>query len=88
METKSAEYDKQSAEARQQSAEARQQSAEYDKRSAEAIKTIMQQDSIWLKKSMIEFYEIYTKSPSTVKEDDIKFAKESTKTIIGDCKKY
>ena len=81
METKSAEYDK-------QSAEARQQSAEYDKRSAEAIKTIMQQDSIWLKKSMIEFYEIYTKSPSTVKEDDIKFAKESTKTIIGDCKKY
>ena len=73
METKSAEYDKQSAEARQQS--------------AEAIKTIMQQDSIWLKKSMIEFYEIYTKSPSTVKEDDIKFAKESTKEFIADCKK-
>ena len=94
METKSAEYDKQSAEARQQSAEARQQSAEARQQSAEArqqsaeaIKTIMQQDSIWLKKSMIEFYEIYTKSPSTVKEDDIKFAKESTKEFIADCKK-
>ena len=81
METKSAEYDKQSAEARQQSAEARQQSAE-------AIKTIMQQDSIRLKKSMIEFYEIYIRIPSTVKKEDIDFAKESTKTIVGDCKKY
>lgn len=63
-------------------------SAEADRRSAEAIKTIMQQDSIRLKKSMIEFYEIYIRSPSTVKKEDIDFAKESTKTIIGDCKKY
>ena len=48
----------------------------------------MQQDSIRLKKSMIEFYDIYIRNPNIVKEDDIKFAKESTKTIIGDCKKY
>ena len=72
----------------QRSAEARQQSADYDRRTAEAIKTIMQQDSIRLKKSMIEFYDIYIRNPNIVKEDDIKFAKESTKTIIGDCKKY
>ena len=63
------------------SAEARQQSAE-------AIKKIMQQDSIRLKKSMIEFYEIYITNPKVVKKGDIDFAKESTKTIIGDCKKY
>jgi len=72
----------------QRSAEARQQSADYDRRTAEAIKTIMQQDSIRLKRSMIEFYDIYIRNPNIVKEDDIKFAKESTKTIIGDCKKY
>ena len=40
------------------SAEARQQSAEYDRQSAEAIKKIMQQDSIWIKERMVEFYEI------------------------------
>ena len=79
----------------QRSAEARQQSADYDRRiaearqqSAEAIKTIMQQDSIWIKKSMIEFYEIYITKPNMVKKEDINFARESTKTIIGDCKKY
>lgn len=88
METKSAEYDKQSAEARQQSADYDRRIAEARQQSAEAIKTIMQQDSIRLKKSMIEFYEIYIRSPSTVKKEDIDFAKESTKTIIGDCKKY
>ena len=48
----------------------------------------MQQDSIRLKKSMIEFYEIYITNPKVVKKGDIDFAKESTKTIIGDCKKY
>ena len=37
---------------------------------------------------MIEFYEIYIRSSSTVKKEDIDFAKKSTKTIIDDCKKY
>ena len=77
-----------SAEARQQSAEYDRQSAEYDRQSAEAIKKIMQQDSIWIKERMVEFYEIYIKNPSTVKKEDINFAKKSTETIVSDCKKY
>ena len=84
----SAEYRQQSAEYRQQSAEYRQQSAEYRQQSAEAIKKIMEQDSIRLKKSMIEFYEISIRSQNSIKKEDIDFAKESTKTIIEDCKKY
>ena len=70
------------------SADADRRISDADRRSAEAIKKIMQQDSIRLKKSMIEFYEIYIRNPNTVKKEDIDFAKESTKTIIGDCKKY
>ena len=91
-----------SAEARQQSAEARQQSAEYDRRmaearqqsaearqqSAEAIKTIMKQDTIWIKERMVEFYNIYNMNPNKIKKEDIDFAKESTQIIIADCKKY
>ena len=77
-----------STEARQQSAEYDRQSAEYDRQSAEAIKKIMQQDSIWIKERMVEFYEIYIKNPSTVKKEDINFAKKSTETIVSDCKKY
>lgn len=70
------------------SAEAKQRSAEAQQRSAEAVKNIMKQDSIWLKRSMIEFYNIYSRNPDVVKKEDIDFAKESTKTIIADCKKY
>ena len=47
----------------------------------------MKQDSIRLKKSMIEFYEIYIRSPRTVKKEDVYFAQESTKKVIADCKK-
>lgn len=56
-------------------------------RSAEAVKDIMKQDSIWLKRSMIEFYNIYSRNPDVVKKEDIDFAKESTKKVIDDCKK-
>ena len=83
----SAEARQQSAEAQQQSAEAQQRSANAQQRSADAIKEIMKQDSIRLKKSMIEFYEIYFRSPSTVKKEDVYFAQESTKKVIADCKK-
>ena len=79
----------------QLSAEARQQSAEYDRRmaearqqSAEAIKTIMKQDTIWIKERMVEFYNIYNMNPNKIKKEDIDFAKESTQIIIADCKKY
>lgn len=66
---------------------AQQRSAEALQRSAEAVKNIMKQDSIWLKRSMIEFYNIYSRNPDVVKKEDIDFAKESTKKVIDDCKK-
>ena len=84
-----------SAEARQQSAEARQQSAEYDRRiaearqqSAEAIKTIMKQDTIWIKESMVEFYNIYNMNPNIIKKEDLDFMMNSTQRFIAQCKKY
>ena len=65
---------------KQRSAEARQQSAE-------AIKTIMQQDSIWVKERMTEFYDLYIQNPNNIKQDDLNFMKKSTKEFIADCKK-
>ena len=77
-----------SADADRRISDADRRISDADRRSAEAIKKIMQQDSIWLKKIMIEFYKIYVRNPNAVKKEDIDFAKESTKTIIGDCKKF
>ena len=65
-----------------------QRSADAQQRSADADKNIMHNDSVRLKKSMIEFYEIYTKNPNAVKKEDIDFSKESTKKIIATCKEY
>jgi hypothetical protein len=84
---RSADADRRSADADRRSADADRRSADAQQRSADAIKEIMKQDSIRLKKSMIEFYEIYFRSPSTVKKEDVYFAQESTKKVIADCKK-
>ena len=79
---------------KQRIAEARQQSADYDRRiaearqqSAEAIKKTMRLDSMWIKR-MVEFYEIYTRNPNVVKQEEIDFSKEATKKVIAQCKKY
>ena len=37
---------------------------------------------------MIEFYNIYTRSPNTAKQDEINFMKKSTQEVIADCKKH
>ena len=83
----SAEARQQSAEARQQSAEAKRQSEEAKRQSAEAKKTIMKQDSIWVRERMVEFYDIYIQSPNNIKQDDLSFMKESTTGFIADCNK-
>ena len=72
----------------QRSADADRRSADADRRSADADKNIMHNDSIRLKKNMIEFYEIYIRDPNAVKKEDIDFARESTKKIIATCKGY
>lgn len=77
----SAEYDKRSADAQQRSADAQQ-------RSADAIKNIMHTDSLRIKQHMQEFYDIYTRNPSIVKQDEIDFMKKSAKEIIASCKKH
>ena len=87
MNQRSADAQQRSAAAQQRSAAAQQRSAAAQQRSAAADKDIMKQDSIRLKKSMIEFYEIYIRSPRTVKKEDVYFAQESTKKVIADCKK-
>ena len=85
---RSAEAQQRSAEAQQRSAEAQQRSAEAQQRSAEAAKEIMKQDSTRVKERMVEFYDIYVEKPSTIKQDDLNFMKESTKGFISSCKKY
>ena len=65
---------------KQLSAEARQQSAE-------AIKETMRLDSVSIRKHMIEFYEIFKRSPEIVKQSDIAVMRKSTQKIIADCKK-
>ena len=76
-----------SADAQQRSADAQQRSADAQQRSADAKKENMKIDSIWIK-HMIEFYEIYIRRPNVVKQEDIDFAREATKEIIADCKKF
>ena len=76
-----------SAEADKRSAEADKRSAEADKRSAEADNENLRLDSLWIK-HMIEFYNIYTRSPNTAKQDEINFMKKSTQEVIADCKKH
>lgn len=70
------------------SAEAQQRSAEADRRSAEAVKNIMHTDSIWIKQHMQELYDLYTRNPEIVKQEEIDFMKRSAKEIIDSCKKY
>jgi len=84
----SAEARQQSAEARQQSAEARQQSAEARQQSAEAIKETMKLDSIRISKNLQEFYDMYSKNPNIIKQEEINFMKKRTKEVIFECKKY
>ena len=67
-------------EAHRQSAEYRQQSAEYRQQSAEATKR-------WLDE-LIRFYKLYKENPSIVKNEEINQAKEHSKRIIQNCKKY
>ena len=70
----------------QLSAEAQQRSAEAQQRLEAAIKETMRLDSVMIRERMIEFYEIFKRSPNVVKKEDIDFAKESTQIIIADCK--
>ena len=72
----------------QRSAEAKQRSAEADRRSAEAIKHIMAQDTIWVKESMTEFYDLYKRNPVNIKQVELTFMIESTKRFIAQCKEY
>ena len=85
---RSAEAARRSAEAKQRSAEAKQRSAEADRRSAEAIKHIMAQDTIWVKESMTEFYDLYKRNPVNIKQVELTFMIESTKRFIAQCKEY
>lgn len=70
------------------SAQYRRETADANRRISDANRNIMHNDSIRLKKSMIEFYEIYIKNPNAVKKEDIDFARESTKKVIATCKEY
>lgn len=64
-----------------------QRSTDAQQRIDNTIKESIRIDSIWIK-HMIEFYEIYVRSPNVVKQEDINFSKEKWKKIIADCIKY
>ena len=61
----------------------KQRSAEAQQRSAAAIKEIMRVDSIGIK-HMIEFYNL----SHVANQEEIDWAKEATKKVIAQCKKY
>ena len=48
----------------------------------------MHTDSIWIKQHMQEFYDIYTRNPDIVKQEELGFMRESAKEITASCKKY
>ena len=74
-------------EAKQRSAEAQQRSAEAKQRSDETVKEIMSQDTVWVREQMPEFYDLYQKNPTNIKQVDLIFMKESSMGFIDDCKK-
>lgn len=65
-----------------------QRSAEAQQRSAEAQQNAMKLDSLWLKEDMLRFYDIYTRSPNIVKQEEINFMKKATNVCITQCKQY
>ena len=71
----------------QRSADAQQRSAEAKQRSDETVKEIMSQDTVWVSEQMPEFYDLYQKNPTNIKQVDLIFMKESSMGFIDDCKK-
>jgi len=61
--------------------------AEAEQSIAESDRRIMHSDSIGIK-HLLEFCDIYFRSPSVVRQEDIDFARETSKIIIANCKKY
>ena len=62
-------------------------SAEARKESAETQSEIIKITIIRLN-NLVEFYGLYKKDPSSVKQDELKFMQRSAKEIIQDCKEY
>jgi len=79
--------EKKSAEFKQRSAEAERRSAEAKRRSAEARSEIIK-TTINRLNNLVEFFGLYKKDPSSVKQDELKFMQRSAKEIIQDCKEY
>ena len=65
-----------------------QRSADAERRSADAVKSIIQNDSIWVGNNMIEFYNTYNKNPKIIKQSEIDFMKKGTSEVIIECKEY
>jgi len=72
---------------RQRSADAQQRSADAQQRSADAQQETVKLTKIWLNQ-LIEFYDLYRRDPSSVKQEQISQSIKNSKKIIQNCKKY